>query len=150
MVVATIFEREVRLERGANRAITKAQQANIDTTYMGSPPTDVNHSFCSAPTTACSICQLITNGLTQHQDEQPQQQRFAETQPRKSFAPLWPASTATAYQLSEALLKMAASGNTDDFFGNNLTRPLLTHSGHIRLLPLPGLASSSDRGRQLP
>ena len=78
--MVTIFEREVRLERGANRAITKAQQANIDTTYMGCPPPNVNHSFCSAPTTACSICQLITNGLTQHQDEQPQQQQFAETQ----------------------------------------------------------------------
>lgn len=70
----TIFEREVRLGRGANRAITKAQQANIGTTYMGPSPPDVNHSFCSAPITAWSSCQVMINGYTQHQNEQPLRQ----------------------------------------------------------------------------
>jgi hypothetical protein len=33
MVIA-IFERKVRSGRGANRAVTKAQQANIDSPYI--------------------------------------------------------------------------------------------------------------------
>ncbi len=41
MVIA-IFERKVRSGRGANHAVTKAQQANIDSRYMGNVQHNVN------------------------------------------------------------------------------------------------------------
>jgi hypothetical protein len=40
--MVAIFERKVRSERGANRAVTKAQQANIDKPDIGSEPGGVN------------------------------------------------------------------------------------------------------------